>query len=58
MNQFWKLAVTTYLAALGQSAKTVAEVWGEEAVPKNCFEVIPAVGSVENGQKESNWIQL
>ena len=60
---YWSLKLIT-AAALAYThsgvlaADTVAEVWGDEAVPKNCFEVIPAVGSIENGQKASDWNQL
>ena len=52
------LIILASMVLSAQSALTVKEVWGEEAVPKNCFEVIPAVGSLENGQRVSDWNQL
>jgi hypothetical protein len=38
--------------------ETIEEQWGDQAVPKNCFEVLPAYGSIRNGIKTSNWAQV
>lgn len=41
-----------------QAAQTIAELYGDQATPKNCFEVVEAIGSRLNGQKVSDWNQL
>ena len=40
------------------TAQTIEEQWGDLAVPKNCFEVLPSYGSIKNGQQISDFPQL
>ena len=46
------------VSAVAQGSLTIEEQWGTEAVPKNCFEVLPSYGSIKSGQKVSDWAQL
>lgn len=32
-----------------EAVKTIAEQWGDKATPKNCFEVLPMVGTIDSG---------
>ena len=34
-----------------EAAETIAEAWGEEADPKNCYELIESVGSRVSGTR-------
>lgn len=54
------LFLITIVGAADYSPKAVpiAELWGPDATPKNCFEVLPAFGSVENGVDVSDWALL
>lgn len=44
------LALVSKLAACATDKRTIAEAWGENAVPKSCFTIEPDVGSIQRGQ--------
>ena len=59
------LLFTTLLAYQGAKAEfseravPIAELWGSEATPTNCFKVLPAYGSERNGvQSVSDYLRL
>lgn len=57
------LALSAVLAEIvnaeyDKKAIPIKELWGLDAVPKNCYEVLPAYGTVENGFSVSDWTAL